>query len=639
MQLFGQKRNYTSLNDRKIIKNEAQDELIKNRIDSIMEAIASSDTKSKLDDDSIIDVTDNSYSVDSGNGLLKYSNGVPYWAHHYVYSCSEINEATNDQKKFYSIFKKSFLNGEYFDLEGNTNYAFILLFDLLDEYDISKDIYRLECQLKTLGQCYQKTKSYGASFLIKIMEATGDSDGIARLKSENKYSNEIYNADFKYWKLGSKYREKLSLNDEQVELLNKLWYPNNNFCSIEYCCIEILKIYIFVIAELKAIYMVEGKTIDALFLEVADVIARKQYRYKNGTQNYKYCIERTVNDFYSNIFKYCENTVRECYGHKRKINTDTYYTAADAKAEYETKIIAKITSLLTVKANTVAPPDEATEIELYSKNTNRWKIRFGELTANYIDNPKWFYDSVVALGQLNKKNPSIENIFFEASKFIASYDKTSALSLYIYYLYYDLKSETFNNKKLTKTIQKSLFNTKEQLHDFEIIVSKLIEDKDLEKALEGVMQVYEAKRKKIELNPDAIKEAQQQHSGTVEQLAQYLIDNYEDDNNSIKSQVLNDDEIIIEISKKNEADCVLRFAKDLSFSPIHITTLELFLKNDFSIQQAELETFAKSKGVLKNQLIDSINEVCYDLLDDILIEEEDGYYTINKSYFQKITTK
>jgi hypothetical protein len=38
-------------------------------------------------------------------------------------------------------------------------------------------------------------------------------------------------------------------------------------------------------------------------------------------------------------------------------------------------------------------------------------------------------------------------------------------------------------------------------------------------------------------------------------------------------------------------------------------------------------------------LIESINDTCYEFLDDILIEEEDDYYTIDTNYFQKILTK
>jgi hypothetical protein len=634
-----QNTTYTNPNNKQKSEREIRDELVQSLIKNIEVTLTTSSSTSNYNDDSIIDVTDQSYRINSNSNLKKYSSGVPYWAHRYIYSYSEINNASSDQKKFYAIFKNSFLNGEYFDLEGKTNYAFILLFDLLIEFDNHENISKLESQLKILGQCYPNTKSYGVSFLIQKMEANGDSDGISRLRAEDRYGYQNYNTDYNYWKLGSKYKTKLKLNDEEVKILNKLWYPSNNFCSIEYCCVEILKLYITVIDNLKTSYNREGTTIDAQFLAVADVIARKHFKYKNGSQNYKYSIETTTNEFYSHIFKHCENAVREYFGHKRKINTDTYYTPAEAKTEFETKIISKVSELLPVLISKVSLPDEATEIELYSQNTNRWKIKFEELTTRYNEKPKEFIDSIVTLGKLNKKNPSIENIFYEASKFIAKYDKESALLLYVHYLFHDIKSSTFDNKQLTKTIQKNLFKTNEQLHHFEIIVSELIKDKDLEKALKNVSKVYEVKRKKIQLDTTSIKEVQQQHSGTVELLNEYLKDDFEDENNSIKSQEINNEEIKIEITQKSEEISHFAFVNDLAFSPIDILALELFSKNSFSIPQSELEIFAKSKGIFKNQLIESINETCYNFLDDVLIEEEDDYYTINTKYFQRISVQ
>jgi hypothetical protein len=462
-------------------------------------------------DDSIIDVTDQSYRINSNNNLKKYSSIVPYWAHHYVYSHSELNSASVEQKKFYSIFKTNFLNGEYFDLEGNTNYAFILLFDLLNEHSGHKDISKLENQLKILGKYYPKTKSYGIAFLTEKMELNGDDDNVSRLRADDTYGYQNYNSnyDYDYWRLGSKYKSKLNLNDEEVSLLNKLWYPSNNFCSIEFCCLEVLKLYIAVISELKAKYESEGTTIEKEFTFVADVIARKHFKYRNGSQNYKYSIETTMNEFYPNIFKHCENAVREFYGHKRKLSTDTYYTNEEAKTEFDSKIVRKVNELLSTLISKITPPDEATEIELNSQTTSRWRIKFEELTTNYQSNSNAFIEDIILLGNLNIKNPSIENIFFEASKFIAKYDKVSSLKLYIHYLYYDLKSTTFDNKKMTKTILKSLFKTNEQLHDFEQIISEFIKDKNLDKALNAVPKIYEVKRKKIQLDRTTIKEVQQ----------------------------------------------------------------------------------------------------------------------------------
>lgn len=622
-------------------EQEMKDELVQNILKNIKITVTTSSSTKSNYDDSIIDVTDQSYRINSNNNLKKYSSGVPYWSHHYVYSYSELNSASAEQKKFYNIFKINFLNGEYFDLEGNTNYAFILLFDLLNEYDSHKDISKLESQLKILGQCYSKTKSYGISFLIEKMELDGYSDDVSRLRAEDRYGYQNYNSnyDYDYWRLGSKYKSKLNLNDEEVNLLNKLWSPSNNFCSIEFCCLEVLKLYIAVIAELKAKYESEGTTIEKEFTFVADVIARKHFKYRNGSQNYKYSIESTTNTFYSNIFKYCENAVRESYGHKRKLNTDSYYTNEEVKSEFDSKIITKVIELLPTLISKITPPDEATEIELNSQTTSRWKIKFEELTTNFQSNSSAFIEDIIELGKVNKKNPSIENIFFEASKFIAKYDKVASLKLYVHYLYHDLKSATFDNKQLTKTIQKSLFKTNEQLHDFEQIVSELIKDKKLEKALNAVPKIYEVKRKKIQLDRTTIKEVQQQHTGTVELLNEYLRDEFEDENNTIQSQEINSEEIKIEIIQKNEKSHHSAFLGELSLNPIHISILELFSKNNFSILQSEIEDFTKPKGIFKNQVIESINETCYEVLDDVLIEEEDEYYTIIPEYFQKISTK
>ena len=593
------------------------------------------------EDVSIIDVTDQSYRINSNNNLKKYDSGVPYWAHHYVYSYSELNSASDDQKKFYNIFKINFLNGDCFDLEGNTNDAFILLFDLQNEYENHKDIAKLESQLKILGKYYPKTKSYGVSFLIQKMRLVGDNESISRFQNENSYHSS-YNSnsiDYDTFSWRSKYKTKLDLNKENENLLDRIWYPSNNFCSIEFCCLEVIKLYIAVISELKNKYKSDGTTIVKEFTFVADVIARKHFKYRIGSQNYKYSIESTTNEFYSNIFKHCENAVRQLYGHKRKLNTDTYYTNEEAKSQFESKIISKVSELLPQLISKVAKLDEATELELNSQTTSRWKVQFEELTANFKNDPISFVEAIIELGKLNKNNPSIENIFFEASKFIAKYDKVTSLTLYVHYLFHDLKSATFDNKQLTKTIQKSLFKTNEQLHDFEQIVSELIKDKKLDKALNSVTKIFEVKRKKIQLDRTTIKEVQKQHSGTVELLNEYLRDDFEDENYSIQSQELNSEEIKIEIIQKNEESQHSAFLSTLALNPIHFSFLELFSKNNFSILQSEIEEFAKSKGVFKNQVIESINETCYEVLDDVLIEEEDDYYTIIPEYFQKISAK
>lgn len=610
------------------------EELVQIPFDNIKLTVTTSSSSKNYHDNSIIDITGQSTRINSNYRMIKYSSGVPKWADKYIYSFSELENATFNQIQFYNFYKRSFTNGEIVFLEGNTNYAFVLMFDFQNEYEKDKKLLKLETRLNKLGECYPATKPYGISILKKKRER----DNIPVSKKEDVYSYDNYYEE--YWKLGSKYKNKLKLNEDEVKLLNDIYNPSNNFFNIEYCGLEILKLYIAVISALKDKYIQEETTIKQQFLDVADVIARKQFKYRNGSENYKYCIQARTNDFYSHIFKYCENAVREIYGHKRKLNTDNYsYYTTEANTAFESTIISKVTELLPILISKVSQPDEATNIELYSQNTSRWKIKFDELTTNYNENLNEFIDSIHTLVSLNEKNPSVENIFFEASKFISKYDKESALTFYVCYLYCDLESDTFNNKQLTKTIQKSLFNTNEQLHDFEKIISELIKDKDVNKALESVSKIYKMKRKKIKLDIVSIREVQKQHSGTVELLNEYLKDDFEDENSTIKSQEISNEEIQIEITQKNEKVHQSAFVSELSFTTIHIIALELFAKSNFSLSQDEFEVFAKSKGVFKNSLIENINDTCYEFLDDVLIEEEEDYYTINTNYFQKISIK
>lgn len=589
-------------------------------------------------DDSVIEVTNDSYKIpqllDNQNrqpiDQNKHGKSVPYWAHQYVYSFSEINDASRQQKEFYYYFKNCFLRKEFIDLEGNSNYSFILLFDLLKEYENHKNIVVLENQLRLLGQFYPKTNSYALQLLARKMEAVGDNEGAARVNYD--YQLTYYD----YWKLGSKYKKKLSLTDDEVKILNRLSYSINNFSDIEFCCIAVIKLYLSVISELEKLYASEQTSLCEQLEILADVIARKHFRYRYNSQNYRYCLETTPDEIHSIIFKHCENAVRELYRHKRKLNVYGYYTHPEVQTEFENRITVKLNGVIAEYISQIVLPDEATEIELNAQNSTRWKIQFSELTTDFNGDCKQFVENILNIGKLNRKSPSVENIFFEASKFISKNDRVTSLSLYLYYLYYDLKSAKFDNKPLTKTIQKSLFKTNEQLHEFEVIVSEFLDDRNLERAVQRIPAIYVPKRKKINLDAIAIDEIKQQHTGTVELLNEYLQDEYEGETNTIKSLEINADEVKIEITQKILSTETAMFTEEIAFTSLHLETLELFYKNNLMLSHDDLEAFAKSNSAFKNQLIDNLNEVCYEFLDDVLIEEEEDYYVVNENYYRKI---
>jgi len=580
-------------------------------------------------DNSIIDVTPTSYNPDTNNNLKSNYLGVPYWSHQYIYSYSEINSATEGQKRFYATFKNSFLKGEYLDIQDNTNYAFILLFDLLDEYDNHKDISKLESQLKNLGLHYPKTKSYGISFLIQKMERFSNlSDDLVE-----KIIDEEYYSGYYQRKLGSKYKSKLKLSRSEEDLFNNTSFSESKFSKIPVFTGEIFLLFY----NLYNYYQIElnknSISIETELKRIANIIARENLGFTDGQYDPRLAIYREI---LNSIWKFSENFIRKHYGISLKASPFSSYYVSSSVDLLTESIFSKLNTYLDSYSYELLTIDRNTEIELNLIQNTRWKIRFEELTANYQENSAQFFDDILSLGTINKNNPSVENIFFEASKFISKSDKEVALKLYVYYLHYDLKSAIFDNKQLTKTIQKNLFKTNEQLHQFEVIVSEFIKDKDLDKALAGISSIYAIKRKKIQIDTVLIKEVQEQHSETVELLNEYLKDEYENDNNSVKTQEINNDEIEIEITQKNEVSNTSIYLREIPFTPIHISILDTFIKNNYAVPQNELEVFAKSKGLFKNQLIENINEICYEILDDVLIEDEDDYNTINPQYYQRI---
>ena len=222
---------------------------------------------------------------------------------------------------------------------------------------------------------------------------------------------------------------------------------------------------------------------------------------------------------------------------------------------------------------------------------------------------------------------------------MATKDKESSLILYMHYLDHDLKSAKFDNKKLTKTIQKSLFKSQEQLDMFGVIVNDFLKYQNLDKAISAVSELYAIKRKRIKLDRNSIEEVRQQHAGTVQLLNEFLQDEEEDIKMETTDMSSTKEEIEIHITSVKGEVSESPFLEEIELKPIHYSALELFSKNNFSIPVSEIESFAKANGVFRNQLIESINEACYEVLDDILIEEDEDFYIIEAMYFQTITTK
>ncbi|HZL11897.1 MAG TPA: tellurite resistance TerB C-terminal domain-containing protein [Prolixibacteraceae bacterium] len=622
-------RNYKSL------KKKMQDSPQNTHSESIKKEIKTQDSLSSSRkeftnrDQSIIDISLEKFDLSVEHSALFESTSLqpPYWGHSYVYSYDEINYATSEQKKYYSYFKKKVLKGEFVDIQGYTNYAFILYFDFLKEYQYHRNIKLLEEQFKLIGQICPKTKNYTLRILQDELSNREDTYSIEKLKNLDdplfQFENGFSEHNPYAYKLGSLYKDQLKLNPKEIDWLNKIWHNSNVFLSIEDCVIEVMRLYCLVLKELEQKWNVSNITDNITELINTELIRKKDY------------FESFESDIYLSIFKRTENVVRTAYINNRKISDEILLKYSTRVQTNFNKLIGDfVNELLVVNMENIKPPSKETLIELNAQNVNRWKIDFKKLTDSFQNNEiNIFINGIINLEETNQKNPNIENIFFEASKFVASYDKVQSLKYYAKYIYYDLKSMKFDNKELTKTIQKSLFKTQEQFNDFKRIITELIKTSDIERALEEIAKIYIPKRKRIQLDKSKIKEVEQKHDGTVELLNGYL--ETERDDFSEDKSFDNTDGTEIDVITPVPINSI--FVAGIRMGKVQEELLKKFIENSFEIRHDEVDKFAIDNGMFKNQLIDSINEACSEYLDgESLIEENDETYVIEESYFKEI---
>jgi hypothetical protein len=153
---------------------------------------------------------------------------------------------------------------------------------------------------------------------------------------------------------------------------------------------------------------------------------------------------------------------------------------------------------------------------------------------------------------------------------------------------------------------------------------KYCKDRKLKDSIDRVKLLYKTKRKEIVLNESQITEVQKKHSGTVKILNEYLEE--EEDQQEIK----------INIEKSIGPLNLINVTSNTKLTDTQISLLKFFKNSNLKLLQREVEVFAKSQNILKNYLIESINDLCFETLDDILIEEDDEYYIINDDYFKMI---
>ncbi len=463
-----------------------------------------------------------------------------------------------------------------------------------------------------------------------------DFTSVENENSDKNLSNKSYDHEDNSYKLGSKYRKKMTLSDGKCKLLDRLTFNNNVFNEIEYCRVQILKQFMRLTDFLFEQCQPVNRSYQTVVDELSEIIIVLEYNYKHESLNYKYTFESIQSEIFNHLLKLCENNVRDFYDIKRKINTDFKYTKPEILDKFNKKIILKADAFLENHKHQILDADYRTNLILNETNTNRWKTKFEIVKSDYT-NAIAFEREITRLAEVNIRNPSVDSLYFEASKFISAYNKNSALRLYIHYLDKDLDSQKFDNRKLTKTIQKSLFTTTDQFAEFESIVNEFVQNRNLNSCLEKVKTIYLPKRKKIIIDNEAIEQVKRLDAEIAQKLGEILSE--EEENISANISVTEDNSKNIAFSIIDTSDDeIIKYIVDLNFNEIQKDILDLFERSSFTILYSEFSEYMRSRQLFVGAAIESINEICFELLDDVLIEEDDEYLTTNQDYFKKLLT-
>ena len=459
----------------------------------------------------------------------------------------------------------------------------------------------------------------------------------------------IYNYDYYYRTpatLGETYGEKLGLTPRQVTWLDKFYLPTNNlFLNIEPVLQATLLLYLAVLPALDQQLKAEGTTLakEAKVLEDrAKSIAYKEgYWYQNHNRGGK-----AGTDIYLAIFRLCEDALRQHYHYPRKSSKLFPKQIARLEPEFQRRLGKAVAALLPRLLPHTPPAGPVAEQAFNEQVPNRWKVAFEPLTALLPAKVPAFAKAVEKLAQQNSRTPAREAIYFEAAKALARPDREAALRCYLHYLHDGTARTHQQPKPLPKTLEKVLFPLPEHAQRFTMIVNLLQLNGDRKTALEKVATVYAVERRKIELDPAAVQAARALHTDTVELLNEYLRDEPAATSQPKAPAAKAPARPPKAAPKSPKASAKTpnapaktygpAFAPALALTAPQQELLRLFAASGLALPQAGAEAFAKAHGTLRNQLIDGINDACYELLDDVLIEESSEGYTIYEPYYQKI---
>lgn len=376
------------------------------------------------------------------------------------------------------------------------------------------------------------------------------------------------------------------------------------FYGIDACYETITKLYLLCMRTLDEQCQKQGETVEAF---IDRLVKRGRTILKNDP------FRDPRHSIYYLLLKKTENAVRRKY-HLRKVRDTFFYDRPNVTLE---RFLGEpFHKILEEKSDTIPPVDDALNTQLNKTFNNRWLDLYFDIEESVT--PDNWKEKVLLINTLPlpaSTAGSADKAFFKASKFFVSYDPAVAVDFYLKYLHANAAEAKNGSLQRLKQTYGRFFTTKKQLDTFERIANKLLLTGDINAALTEAPFIFNKKYATVELDEAAIDHVAVRHAETVQVL----------------NKLLTEEEQTIPVKEK----AVKRAVGGL-LNQQQLDLLQLFHNNKFTLSNQAVNAYAKSTGFLKNQLIESINEGCYTILGDVLIEETDEGYEILEKYYHKI---
>ena len=242
--------------------------------------------------------------------------------------------------------------------------------------------------------------------------------------------------------------------------------------------------------------------------------------------------------------------------------------------------------------------------KLYRFNSDTSLKQVDFLINSYSNDAQGFYEKICQIDEAESRVIISREILLQAYRFLVSHNRAYSLMCYLQYLNVKTYSDTFKHKTIATKYNKLLFKNKAQKEYFDGICKQLLASKDIAKAIESLEKISIIK-KKIGLCSDAIKEADKEQSEIAKVLEQYLTEEEE----TVPQKIT--------LTETTQSDSEL---------------IGLFISNNFRLSKQEVLLYAQERKLFPNQLIQKINEIHYEALDDLLIEEDEEHYLMSEEY-------